>query len=131
MLLAFLPATRSVLIEFALRFVVTTAGTSAATVSTVTFPALSLPPLPLSRLSRKPLPPRLPPRGLRPPFPPSPFACAGSTEIRRPSTSKPFIESMTRLASPSSTSKNEKLSRKSIRPIRTLPGTHLLTNSIS
>ena len=39
MLLAFLPATRSVLIEFALRFVVTTAGTSAATVSTVTFPA--------------------------------------------------------------------------------------------
>lgn len=42
----------------------------------------------------------------------------GSTEIRRPSTSKPFIESMTRLASPSSTSKNEKLSRKSIRPIR-------------
>ena len=39
MLLTFLPATRSVLIEFALRFVVTTAGTSAATVSTVTFPA--------------------------------------------------------------------------------------------
>ena len=36
MLLAFLPATRSVLIEFALRFVVTTAGTSAATVA---FPA--------------------------------------------------------------------------------------------
>lgn len=38
-LFTLLPATRSVLIEFALRFVIATAGTSAATVSTVAFPA--------------------------------------------------------------------------------------------
>ena len=45
--------------------------------------------------------------------------CAGSTEMRRPSTSNPFMLSITRWASPSSTSKKEKFSRRSILPMRT------------
>lgn len=92
---------------------------------------LSLPPLPLSRRSLKPFPLRLPPRLPRLPFPPSPFACAGSTEIRRPSTSKPIHRVHDTVGFSLFYLEDEKLSRKSIRPIRTLPGTHLLTNSIS